>query len=88
MLRAKFKNAKQEWQHMCLIKTAHTAIVRHVKIKADATPYHSEYQDYFEQRRKKAKNRNNRVRTSVSSKIATPRTTHRQLGSQKSFIKA
>lgn len=67
-LSAQYKNAQQEWQYMSLIKAARTAIVRHVKIKSDATPYSGEYQDYFEQRRKKAK-KLNQVNTSVYSKI-------------------
>jgi hypothetical protein len=29
----------------------HTIIERHIKVRAEATPYHPEYVEYFDQRR-------------------------------------
>lgn len=49
---AKYKNAKGEWKTCSLIKAVHVPIRRHIKIRAKATPYDSEYKDYFEQRLK------------------------------------
>lgn len=83
---AKYKNAKQKWLEMSLITTAHIPIVRHVKIKADATPYSSKYQDYFEERQKKKK-KANQVKPFLQASIYC-NTSQQQLGSQKSFIKA
>jgi RNA-directed DNA polymerase len=52
---ARYKNDDQGRKRVNLIKAELTPIVRHVKIKADATPYTEEYQEYFKQRLAKAK---------------------------------
>jgi hypothetical protein len=68
---------------------AQISIVRHVKIRADATPYSSEYQDYFKDRQKK-KGKHNRGKASVTSKntCSIEETPQQRTGSQQSFIKA
>lgn len=87
VLAAKYKNTEQKWLETSLIKTAHIPIVRHVKIKADATPYSSKYQDYFKEIQKKKK-KTKSVKASVSSTYCNTKTPQQQLGSQKSSIKA
>lgn len=50
VLTAKYRSSKQEWEHMSLVKAAQVPIKRHVKIKADATPFSINYKSYFESR--------------------------------------
>lgn len=46
-------NGNGEMENYSLIKAVHTPIKRHIKIKAEATPYNSVYKAYFEERSKK-----------------------------------
>lgn len=38
--------------HLDLLQAAHVSIIRHVKIRADATPYDPAFQDYFARRQR------------------------------------
>lgn len=84
----KCKNAKQEWQRISLIKAVHTPIVRHVKIRADATPYSSGYQEYFKQRSKKVKNSSRKPTLEFCDSTCNAATSSQQPGLQKSLMKA
>ena len=75
VLGAKYKNDKQEWKYISLIKMAHTPIKRHVKIKADATPFSSEYQVYFEERDKAKKKKRSTTVTASEKYFANTNTT-------------
>ncbi|MBA4697759.1 MAG: group II intron reverse transcriptase/maturase [Legionella sp.] len=49
---SKIANSTGQWLNYDLVKAATIPIRRHLKIKAEATPYHSEYIEYFAQREK------------------------------------
>ena len=38
--------------HLDLLQAAHVSIIRHVKIRADATPYDPAFRDYFARRQR------------------------------------
>ena len=48
----KIRNKSGELVHFDLFKMQSLPIIRHVKIKRDASPYKAQYQDYFEKRKR------------------------------------
>lgn len=52
---ATYKNTEGKWNTINLINAVHVPIRRHIKIRANATPYDSEYQTYFAERAKRKK---------------------------------
>ena len=57
---ASIKDKDGKKKQLYLIRASETPIVRHIKIRADATPYDSEYRAYFSDRMKKRKKGSNR----------------------------
>jgi RNA-directed DNA polymerase len=64
---ADYKSPKGKRNTINLIKAAHVPIKRHIKIKANATPYDSEYQTYFAERAKRKKISDYKESTYLSS---------------------
>jgi RNA-directed DNA polymerase len=86
-----YKNDEGKRNTINLIKTVHTPIRRHIKIRANATPYDSEYQSYFAERAKRKKISDYKESTYLDSigNNATKYTSSKPLGHLKNgFIKA
>lgn len=52
---AKRKSQQADKNHLHLFTVAKVPIRRHIKIKAEATPYDAQYKDYFKQREQRKK---------------------------------
>jgi len=52
---AKVRNKEGKINYMDLVEISHTHIKRHVKIKADATPFNPAYKEYFRDRQNRQK---------------------------------
>lgn len=52
---AKLKSQQADKNHLHLFTVAKVPIRRHIKIKAEATPYDAQYKDYFIQREQRKK---------------------------------
>jgi RNA-directed DNA polymerase len=86
-----YKNDEGKRNTLSLIKTEHVSIRRHIKIRANATPYDSEYQTYFAERAKRKKISDYKESTYLNSigNNTTKYTSPKPLGHQKNgFIKA
>ena len=61
------KAVTKDGENIVLISASDTRIVRHVKIKAAATPYDPEFKEYFEERARKQQMNRNHSRAKLNS---------------------
>lgn len=77
-------NEKGESVPLDLLSMVHVPIRRHVKIRAEATPYDPQFADYFLKRAPRRKNTKNRITREASSyNITSAKNTKRATGSSK-----